>query len=103
MAEARYDDALTHLEAALALNPGFDDARLDLIELLLANNRSTPHAPTERLSPQTVQNGDPRYQAIRPVSTRSTRRPTCRRPTRSKHASRQTRPTSTRASTSRRA
>ena len=46
--------------------PGFDDARLDLIELLLANNQvDAARAETERLSPQTVQNGDPRYQAIK--------------------------------------
>ncbi|WP_431820313.1 thioredoxin [Burkholderia sp. F1] len=63
--EARFDDARAHLEAALALNPGFDDARLDLIELLLATNHvDAARAETERLSPQTVQNGDPRLQAI---------------------------------------
>ncbi|MCM3500034.1 tetratricopeptide repeat protein, partial [Staphylococcus capitis] len=66
MAEQRFDEALGHLEAALALNPGYDDARLDLIELLLARNEvDAARAETERLSPQTVQNGDPRYQAIK--------------------------------------
>ncbi|ABO55651.1 thioredoxin [Burkholderia vietnamiensis] len=65
LAESRFDDALAHLEAALALNPGFDDARLDLIELLLANNEvDAARAEAERLSPQTLQ-ADPRYQAIK--------------------------------------
>lgn len=65
MAESRFDDALGHLEAALALNPGFDDARLDLIELLLAHNQvDAARAETERLSPQVTQGDDARYQAI---------------------------------------
>ena len=64
-AESRLDDARNHLEAALALNPSFDDARLDLIELLLALNQiDDARAETERLSPQTVQS-EPRYQAIK--------------------------------------
>lgn len=67
-AESRLDDARNHLEAALALNPSFDDARLDLIELLLALNQiDDARAETERLSPQTVQS-EPRYQAIKTTS-----------------------------------
>jgi putative thioredoxin len=65
LAESRFDDARGHLEAALALNPGYDDARLDLVDLLLAQNAvDAARAEFERLSPQAAQSGDPRYQAI---------------------------------------
>ncbi|KDB08482.1 thioredoxin [Burkholderia sp. lig30] len=63
--QARVDDALEHLQAALALNPGYDMARLDLIELLLAHNHvDAARDEAARLSAQTTQSGDPRYQAI---------------------------------------
>ncbi len=63
--EERYEDAVRHLQAALALNPGQDDIRLDLIELLLAVNRvEAARDEATRLSPQTVNGVDPRYQAI---------------------------------------
>ncbi|WP_179401511.1 thioredoxin [Burkholderia guangdongensis] len=65
LAESRIGDARSHLEAALALNPGYDDARLDLIELLLAQNAvDAARDEAARLSPQTTQGDDPRYQAI---------------------------------------
>ncbi|MEK6424215.1 MAG: thioredoxin [Burkholderia gladioli] len=65
IAEERYEDAARHLQAALALNPGDDDIRLDLIELLLAVNRvDAARDEATRLSPQTVNGVDPRYQAI---------------------------------------
>ncbi|GAB7539053.1 thioredoxin [Burkholderia sp. 22PA0099] len=65
IAEERYEDAARHLQAALALNPGDDDIRLDLIELLLAVNRvEAARDEATRLSPQTVNGVDPRYQAI---------------------------------------
>jgi putative thioredoxin len=65
IAEERYEDAVKHLQAALALNPGDDDIRLDLIELLLAVNRvEAARDEATRLSPQTVNGVDPRYQAI---------------------------------------
>ncbi|KGX23693.1 thioredoxin [Burkholderia pseudomallei] len=66
LAEERIDDALSHLENALALNPGYDDARLDLVELLLALNRiDDARAEAARLSPQTTGGADARYQAIK--------------------------------------
>ncbi|ACR29993.1 thioredoxin [Burkholderia glumae] len=66
LAEERYDDAIKHLQAALALNPGQDDIRLDLIELLLAVDRvDAARDEATRLSPQTVNGVDPRYQAIK--------------------------------------
>ncbi|KVE39415.1 thioredoxin [Burkholderia sp. TSV86] len=65
-AEGRPDDAHSHLEHALALNPGYDEARLDLVELLLAQNRiDDARAEADRLSPQTKNGADPRYQAIK--------------------------------------
>ncbi|NIE85247.1 MULTISPECIES: thioredoxin [unclassified Burkholderia] len=65
-AEERYEDAVRHLQAALALNPGQDDIRLDLIELLLAVNRvEAARDEATRLSPQTVNGVDPRYHAIK--------------------------------------
>ncbi|WP_186092434.1 thioredoxin [Burkholderia gladioli] len=64
--EERYEDAVHHLQAALALNPGQDDIRLDLIELLLAVNRiEAARDEATRLSPQTVNGVDPRYHAIK--------------------------------------
>lgn len=66
LAEERIDDAVAHLKAALALNPGYDDARLDLIELQLAlNETDAARDEATRLSPQLEQNGDPRYLALK--------------------------------------
>ncbi|WP_323121074.1 thioredoxin [Burkholderia alba] len=65
LADERIDDAAAHLKAALALNPGYDDARLDLIELQLALNEvDAAHDEATRLAPA-VQSGDPRYLAIK--------------------------------------
>jgi len=66
LAEGRRDEAYDALQAALAYDPGFDEARMDLIELLLADNRADDaHKEAELLSPKTTQGIDPRFNAIR--------------------------------------
>jgi putative thioredoxin len=66
LAEGRREDAYDALKAALAYDPGFDDARMDLIELLLADNRTDEaHTEAELLSPKVTQGIDPRYNAIK--------------------------------------
>jgi len=66
LAEDRRDDAYEALQAALAFDPGFDDARMDLIELLLADNRvDDAHKEVELLSPKTTQGIDPRFNALK--------------------------------------
>ncbi|HKT97039.1 MAG TPA: thioredoxin [Paraburkholderia sp.] len=66
LAEGRRDDAYEALQAALAFDPGFDDARMDLIELLLADNRADEaHKEAELLSPKTTQGIDPRFNALK--------------------------------------
>jgi len=58
--------ARDHLQAALALDPGFDEARLDLIELLLDEDRSDDaRREAELLSPKTTQGIDVRYNALK--------------------------------------
>jgi putative thioredoxin len=66
IAEGRREDAYNALKAALAYDPGFDEARLDLMELLLEDNR-TDEAQVENdlLSPKTTQGIDARYNAIK--------------------------------------
>ncbi|RQH04190.1 thioredoxin [Paraburkholderia dinghuensis] len=66
LAEGRREEAYEALQAALAYDPGFDDARMDLIEMLLADNR-TDEARNEvdLLSPKTTQGVDPRFNAIK--------------------------------------
>ncbi|HWT35866.1 MAG TPA: thioredoxin [Paraburkholderia sp.] len=66
LAEGRREDAYNALKAALAYDPGFDEARLDLMELLLEDNR-TDEAQNENdlLSPKTTQGIDARYNAIK--------------------------------------
>src|ERR1700758_5464994 len=65
IAEGRFADALDHLKAALAFDPGYDDARLDLIELLLNQNRfDEARNQVDLLSPKTTQGIDPRFNAI---------------------------------------
>ncbi len=60
------DEAFDRLQAALALDPGFDDARLDLIELLIAQNRvDEARAEAELLSPKVTQGIDARYNALK--------------------------------------
>jgi putative thioredoxin len=66
LAEGRREDAYDALKEALAFDPGFDDARLDLIELLLADNRvDEARAQIELLSPKTTQGIDARFNAIK--------------------------------------
>lgn len=66
LAEGRRDDAYEALQAALAFDPGFDDARMDLIELLLADNRADDaHKEVELLSPKTTQGIDARFNALK--------------------------------------
>ncbi|OOV77106.1 co-chaperone YbbN, partial [Oceanospirillum linum] len=60
------DVARDHLQAALALDPGFDEARLDLIELLLDEERvEDARREAELLSPKTTQGIDARYNALK--------------------------------------
>ena len=66
LAEGRRDDAYDALQAALAYDPGNDDVRMDLIEMLLADNRADDaHKETELLSPKTTQGIDQRFNAIK--------------------------------------
>ncbi|PLZ03257.1 thioredoxin [Burkholderia sp. WAC0059] len=66
LAEGRRDEAYDALKAALAYDPGFDDARMDLIELLLADNRvDEARAEVELLSPKTTQGIDARFNALK--------------------------------------
>ncbi|MDE1183132.1 thioredoxin [Paraburkholderia sp.] len=66
LAEGRRDDAYDALQAALAYDPGFDEARLDLIELLLDDDRiDDVRSEVELLSPKTTQGIDARYNAIK--------------------------------------
>lgn len=58
--------ALDHLKAALALDPGFDDARLDLIELLLDDERVEEARSEAQLLSLKITNGiDVRYNALK--------------------------------------
>lgn len=58
--------ALEHLQTALALDPGFDEARLDLIELLLDEARTDDaRREAELLSPRITQGIDARYNTLK--------------------------------------
>jgi putative thioredoxin len=58
--------AIDLIKTALALDPGYDDARLDLIEWLLAANRiEEAQAEEKMLSPKTTQGIDARYNALK--------------------------------------
>jgi putative thioredoxin len=60
------DLAIGHIKATLALDPGYDDARLDLIEWLLAAGRTDEaRAEDKLLSPKTTQGIDARYNALK--------------------------------------
>jgi putative thioredoxin len=66
LAEGRRDEAYDALQAALAYDPGNDEVRMDLIEMLLADNRADEaHKEAELLSPKTTQGIDPRFNAIK--------------------------------------
>ena len=66
LAEGRREDAYEALQAALAYDPGNDDVRMDLIEMLLADNRSDDaQKEVELLSPRTTQGIDARFNAIK--------------------------------------
>jgi putative thioredoxin len=64
LAEGRREDAYDALKAALAYDPGYDEARLDLIELLLEDQR-IDEARNDLLSPKTTQGIDARFNAIK--------------------------------------
>ncbi|SAK77038.1 thioredoxin [Caballeronia temeraria] len=58
--------AIDTIKAALALDPGYDDARLDLIEWLIAERRiDEAKAEDKLLSPKTTQGIDARYNALK--------------------------------------
>jgi putative thioredoxin len=60
------DAAIDHIKTALALDPGYDEARLDLIGWLLAANRVDEAREEDTLlSPKTTQGIDPRYNALK--------------------------------------
>lgn len=60
------DQAIDHLQAALALEPGNDAARLDLIEVLLDEERTDEaRIEAERLSPKITQGIDVRYNTLK--------------------------------------
>jgi putative thioredoxin len=65
-AEGRRDDAYNALQAALAYDPGFDEARMDLIEMLLEDHRiDEARNEVDLLSPKTTQGIDARFNAIK--------------------------------------
>lgn len=64
--EGHREVARDHLQTALALDPGFDDARLDLIELLLDEDKAEEaRREAELLSPKTTQGIDVRYNSLK--------------------------------------
>ncbi|HEV7820589.1 MAG TPA: thioredoxin [Burkholderiales bacterium] len=66
LADGRRDEAYDKLKAALAMDPGYDEARLDLIELLLDDDRfEEARAEEALLSPKTTQGIDARYNALK--------------------------------------
>jgi putative thioredoxin len=66
VSEGRREDAYNALKAALAYDPGYDEARLDLMELLLEDNRiEEAQNENDLLSPKTTQGIDARYNAIK--------------------------------------
>ncbi|MFM0207434.1 thioredoxin [Paraburkholderia sediminicola] len=66
LAEGRRDDAYNALQAALAYDPGFDEARMDLIEMLLEDHRiDEVRNEVDLLSPKTTQGIDARFNAIK--------------------------------------
>jgi putative thioredoxin len=65
-AAGRRKEAIDTIKAALALDPGYDDARLDLIEWLIAERRFDEAKEEDKLlSPKTTQGIDARYNALK--------------------------------------
>jgi putative thioredoxin len=59
-------EAIDRIKAALALDPGYDDARMDLIEWLIAERRIDEAKDEDKLlSPKTTQGIDARYNALK--------------------------------------
>lgn len=66
LAEGRRDEAYEALQAALAFDPGNDEVRMDLIEMLLADNRADDaQKEVGLLSPKTTQGIDARFNALK--------------------------------------
>ncbi|WP_233880176.1 thioredoxin [Paraburkholderia flagellata] len=66
LAEGRRDEAYEALQAALAFDPGNDEVRMDVIEMLLADNRADDaQKEVELLSPKTTQGIDARFNALK--------------------------------------
>ncbi|MFC0398410.1 thioredoxin [Paraburkholderia rhizosphaerae] len=66
LAEGQRGQAYDYLKEALAFDPGYDDARMDLIELLLADSRvDEARQQIDLLSPKTTQGIDARFNAIK--------------------------------------
>jgi putative thioredoxin len=64
--EGQREVARDHLQAALALDPGYDEARLDLMELLLDEELvEQARNEAELLSPKTTQGIHERYNALK--------------------------------------
>jgi putative thioredoxin len=64
--DGQRDAALDHLKAALALDPGFDEARMDLIELLLDEERTEDaRSEAQWLSAKVTQGTDARYNTLK--------------------------------------
>ncbi|KND53057.1 Thioredoxin domain-containing protein EC-YbbN [Candidatus Burkholderia verschuerenii] len=59
-------EAIDLIKAALTLDPGYDDARMDLIEWLIAERRYDEAKDEDKLlSPKTTQGIDARYNALK--------------------------------------
>ena len=59
-------EAIDLMKTALAIDPGYDEARLDLIEWLLAEQRIDEAREEDKLlSPKTTQGIDARYNALK--------------------------------------
>ncbi|SAL66963.1 thioredoxin [Caballeronia arvi] len=65
-AAGKRKEAIDTIKAAIALDPGWDDARLDLIEWLIAERRiDEAKEENKLLSPKTTQGIDARYNALK--------------------------------------
>ncbi|WGS49215.1 thioredoxin [Paraburkholderia sp. D15] len=64
--DGRREDAYDALQAALAYDPGFDEARMDRIEMLIEDDRiDEARNEVDLLSPKTTQGIDDRFNAIK--------------------------------------